>query len=59
MAKVTQAAKVGAFALVTAIAGWAVYRTVSRGVSPSPGAPPMVPRMPEMDRMSVMFVDRD
>jgi hypothetical protein len=27
--------------------------TISTGVSPSPAAPPMVPRMPEIDFMSV------
>jgi hypothetical protein len=34
----------------------AVYFTASKGVSPSPGLPPMVPLMPEMERMSVIAV---
>jgi hypothetical protein len=33
----------------------AVYLTMSIGVSPSPGVPPMVPLIPEIDLIKVTF----
>jgi hypothetical protein len=46
------------FVLAAFFINWpkaAVYFTTSRGERPSPGAPPMVPRMPEMERINVML----